>query len=80
MSDLKLTRVQRAILDVLSDGMRHHVSELLSVSPSGSKSLVQKQVCLLRPIMRRHGHDIVCEYYHRRWYYRHVRLLCSSDE
>lgn len=75
----KFTATQRRILEVLGDGQRHHCDELLQrcfydrIEPD--KNLVRSHLKSMRNVLRLVGEDIICEYYYRRFYYRHVRML-----
>lgn len=79
-----LVPMHAKILQLLSDGRRHLRQEILDkcfddelASPANLNchlSNIRKHV--LRPL----GEDIICELNRRRICYRHVRLLCRTDE
>ena len=73
----KFTRVQRAMLDVLSDGRPHTAAELHAClyDNSGPLSNVRIHISGIRKQLRPRGEDVVCEIINRRAHYRHVRLL-----
>lgn len=80
MPDLDLTPAQRAILNVLSDGLCHTADELLAATGAKSLKSVRQQIVYIRPHLRRHGHDIICQYLNRQFQYRHVITLPARDE
>jgi hypothetical protein len=73
------TPTQRAILQTLSDGLRHSKSELRSCLPDdlADDTNLRWHVCMIRKMLRPRGEDIICEFYERTTHYRHVRLLSS---
>lgn len=80
--DKPYTATEKKLLAILSDGMPHRRDELLSVLPDelGSFGNVRKHLTQIRKRLRPRGEDVLCEYYKRSYYYRHVRLLKSSNE
>jgi hypothetical protein len=75
------TPVERKMLRVFSDGLRHTKGELFGClnDDLARASAVWFHVSNLRRKLRPAGQDIVCELYKRRFYYRQVRLL-SFDQ
>jgi hypothetical protein len=71
------TEVQRRMLKVLSDGLRHRPKELHSclVDELGPISNVQPHLSHIRKKLRPKGQDIICEVLSRKYYYRWVILL-----
>ena len=83
---MEFTKTQLRIVEVLSDGKRHHSLELQMYlrkhEPEGiakHKSVIV-HITGIRKKLRPVGEDIVCEYFQRKKYYRHVRLLAGSGE
>jgi hypothetical protein len=75
------TPAQLRILEVLSDGLPHRHDELMPclLDELGSRKNLGVMICKMRKHLRPRGHDIICEFSHRRTFYRHVRLLVSSE-
>ena len=85
--ELKFTKTQQRILDVLADGQPHLRKELWACCPSVSgiedeKSLnefarlqTNRHLISIRYKLRAIGQDVVCEVHQRRMYYRQIRLL-----
>jgi DNA-binding CsgD family transcriptional regulator len=73
------TPTEQRIVDLLSDGMPHKREELHACLSDdlASRTAVQMHVSNIRKRIRVRGEEIICEYYHRNLYYRHVRLLNS---
>ena len=80
--DKPFTPTEQRLLTILSDGMPHKRSELLAVLPDelGGFGNVRKHLTQIRKRLRPRGEDVICEFYQRSYYYRHVRLLKSSNE
>jgi len=79
----KHTPTQQRILDVLSDGCPHPMTELLVCLPdpvANTRKNVAWHLVELRKKLRPVGQDILCQFLNRRLYYRHVRLLASPIE
>ena len=76
------TPTQSRILRVLSDGRRHSRKEIHGclVDELGELSNIQAHLSNIRKKLRPIGEDIICEFYQRTIYYRHVRLLASSND
>lgn len=77
---MRFTPTQQRILDILSDGMPHHRSELhrcLNDDMSSTKVL-RGHIYLLREKLLKRGENILCEYFKGSFMYRHVRLI-SKD-
>lgn len=77
----EFSEIQRKILTILSDGMSHKREELwgcLKYAEDRQATLVV-HISNIRRILRKKGHDIICELVHRQICYRHVRLLESVD-
>lgn len=75
----KFTATQRKILAVLADGERHHCDELLNKCSVPNKQGVRVQLTQMRKILRIIGEEVICEYWERRLYYRHIRLLPRAN-
>jgi hypothetical protein len=73
------TKVEKRILDVLSDGLPHRKEELHPCLSDelGPVTNAQRHISSIRKKIRPKGEDIVCELVARRINYRHVRLLRS---
>lgn len=69
--------VKERILDLLSDGLPHSKSELLSCFNEGAKqSAIYVQINQLRRILRPLGQDIVCVVLNgTKRHYRQIRIL-----
>lgn len=76
----KFTRTQLKLLELLEDGMPHHRNELQSKLPDelAGRNALANMLCEMRKFLRPQGHDIICEWYRKSYYYRHVRLLARS--
>ena len=76
------TPSERAILDVLADGLSHHRSQLIECLPeeTGTLAKVHFHLSLIRRRLRPIGQDIICELVGQRHCYRHIRLLASSHD
>lgn len=71
------TVTEQKLLDVLSDGMPHALSALVSVVDEYTeKGTVQVHIFNLRRKLAPHGRDIVC----REGKYRMMRVLASADD
>ncbi len=78
---MELTAIEKRIVAVLADGMRHNRDELrLAMSEDANLNALAANIFRIRPKLRAKGEDIICEYYHKRFYYRHVRLIASNNE
>lgn len=79
------SETQLSLLKALSDGMRHHRSELVKELPGESIDEKRKyralswQLCKMRKILRILGQEIICELHDRKIHYRHIRLLKGAD-
>lgn len=80
MSNGSPTPMMDAVAAVLADGQRHLRDELLEVMKPSGIHAVRMMVGKIRKVLRPKGQDIVCEYNNGRFYYRHVRLMPSSDD
>ncbi len=71
------TPTQRAMLDVLADGLPHTFDELHACLPDelGAKENIFRHLSAIRKLIRLRREDIICEYANRRKYYRHIVLL-----
>lgn len=81
MSNLNgFTPTQRAILQVLSDGLPHRREELHACLPDelGPQRNIRAHITAIRKILRPRGEDVVCEYGRFGFGYRHVRLLANA--
>lgn len=76
------TATQRKMLAVLADGLPHSRHELKAClyDDQGHYSNVRVHLSSIRQKIRPRGQDIICEYYKRTLYYRHVRLLASATD
>lgn len=74
---MSLTRVQRAMLKVLSDGERHAYAELQAClyDEAGPVTNIWFHISNLRRIIEPKGQAILCEFYRRRRYYRQVKII-----
>lgn len=74
------TPTQERILAVLADGLMHSKEEMCraidSERPEDVDSLAF-HLSILRKKLRPLGTDVICQFYERRIWYRHVRLLHS---
>jgi len=79
MTRVGFTHTQSAILDILSDGLRHRKEELATCLPDELSAIDNLKFHLsnIRKVIRPRGEDIICEWYQRIRYYRHVRLLSN---
>ena len=75
------TKTQRNILAILSDGFRHSPQELHKAlwDEMSAVQAVRPHIFHIRQKLRPMGQDIVCEYYGRKYWYRHVRLITSGE-
>lgn len=81
----EFTRTEQRIVNALSDGMRHTARSLQPLLPDTGKlcerdgkarhRTLHVHITNIRKKLRPSGQDILCEYYNRRTYYRHVRLI-----
>ena len=77
----KFTDTEKKIVDVLSDGLRHHSIELQQLLPDqraegiSKHGTVRVHIVNIRKVIRPRGEDILCEFYNQRKWYRWVRLL-----
>ena len=75
----ELPRMQRALMDILKDGLPHARNELWEVlKPSGFRT-VAFHMCMLRKKLPA-GQDIVCVYRNKMYHYQWVRLLYSAND
>jgi hypothetical protein len=77
-----VTKTMQKIMDLLSDGMPHGYPELFACfeDTEVTKKNVYDQMYFIRKVLRPKGHDIITEFYRRRIYYRHVRLLKNPNK
>ena len=74
----KYTPQELKLLEALGDGRRHckfELKDLLSDGHLNGRTALPKAICVLRKKLNPIGEDIICEFYRRAIYYRHVRLL-----
>lgn len=78
---MKVTPTQKAILQVLSDGLPHSKAELHACLPDelGKLSNITWHLAEIRKVLRPRGQDVLCEYRDRARLYRWVRLLGRDD-
>ncbi len=78
-SNGRFTKVETRILNVLSDGLAHHKTELHGClnDELGPVSNIQMHISNMRKKLLPKGENIICELSNRRIFYRHVRLLRS---
>jgi len=78
-----LTKTQKKILELLSDGDRHHKNDMIrDLGKQDSEDpgkLLRVHITNLRKILNPIGQDIVCQRYNRSLYYRWVRLIGSNS-
>ena len=88
MSDseiMEFTPIQMKILEILSDGQRHSRHELITTVWEGkeddepSRRVLGVHLVGIRKLLRQNGQTVLCEFYQRSIYYRHVRLLCGPE-
>lgn len=83
---MEFTKTQQRIIQTLSDGKRHHTLELQDLLPDQKGEGIARHRSVIvhltgiRKKIRPIGQDIICEYFERKKYYRHVRLLAGSGE
>lgn len=79
MNRVGFTPTQSAILDILSDGLRHGKDELCACLSDelSAKDNLKFHISNIRKVIRPRGEDILCEFYRRARHYRHVRLLSN---
>ena len=75
------TPTQRAMLDVLADGLPHTREELHACLPDelGVIGNIRPHITAIRKVLRPRGQDIICETAYRRTRYRHVRMLNMTE-
>lgn len=72
--------VQDVMLQMLSDGYRHHSTELHSAcSPTSNITTVNFHICKLREYVKTKGLNILCVFYNRNFYYQLVRTLHNDE-
>lgn len=78
---VRWTPIQQRMLEVLADGMPHRAEELhLCLNDTdGEIDNVRAHLTHMRKKLRPRGQDIICEWYNRGFYYRHVRLISKSE-
>ncbi len=81
MTNGNFTPTQSAMLQVLSDGRPHPKSDLHAClpDPEGTKDNIKVHICRMRKRLRPAGKDILCVWDRRRWFYRLVRLINTSE-
>jgi hypothetical protein len=79
-AELRITKTQVKMLEVLSDGQPHLLDEIKQCLPDELSSIraVEPHLAQIRKYLRAKGEDILCVFVTRRRMYRHVRLLHSS--
>ena len=79
MSNNGYTPTERRMLELLRDGLPHSREDLHSCLDDDLSQLtaIQYHLSRIRGKLSLIGEDIICEYYKRSFYYRHVRLLTS---
>jgi hypothetical protein len=72
-----LSPIQRKMLGVFSDGMRHSKDELYRClnDDLAKDTAVNCHISKMRKVLRVMGEEIVCEVFERQFWYRHVLLL-----
>lgn len=77
----KFTETEERVLRVLDDGLPHHPQELVeAIDTQADKNTLSVHLVSIRKKLRPVGHDVLTEYIHHKAFYRHVMLICSSDE
>lgn len=78
----QFTPTQRKILQVLSDGLPHPVSELQEClwDDQGIAHNVQAHLTAIRRVLRPRGEDIICQHINHSHRFRHIRLLRSPGD
>ncbi len=78
---MQFTPTEERILKVLADGDRHWYDKLLPCleDPMSNRNNLQQHIYNLRQKLRKIKHDIICEVYDRRCYYRHITILQPSQ-
>lgn len=72
------TETEVRILKVLSDGHMHEKAHLQKcVNDELSTHAVNSHLRNIRRKLRPIGEDIICQFYDKKLFYRHVRLLTS---
>jgi len=73
----EFTKIETRILDLLSNGLRHHKSEVLDCLEDELASLpaMRAHLVRLRKKLAPKGQDITCEFRNNTVWYRHIRLL-----
>lgn len=80
MTSNGFTKTEQAMLDVLADGLPHTFDELHACLPDelSMKKSIGKHITAMRKVLRREGHEIICEFAKRRKFYRHIILLPTA--
>lgn len=73
----EFTPIQRAMLQVLSDGMPHTREELHACCGPSSRGTIQVHICELRKRLRQRSENILCVLSSKGIRYQHVRMLVS---
>ena len=80
---MKFTPIQERILQVLSDGRAHTKAELFACLDDEladrNGTAVNRQLGKMREQLRPNGEDIICEFYLKKYLYRHVRLIGRGE-
>ncbi|MDB4786196.1 hypothetical protein OAG36_00530 [bacterium] len=80
---MKFTPTQERILKVLSDGRIHTKDELFNCLDDEladrNGSAVKRHLSIMRKQLRPNGQDIICEFFQRKRFYRHVRLIGRGE-
>jgi hypothetical protein len=71
------TPIQRAMLQVLSDGRPHPREELHDCCRPSSMGAANAHICFLRKRLAQRSESILCVLKGRSIFYQHVRLLVS---
>ncbi len=81
---MQFTPTEERILKVLADGDRHTYEEMLKECMEdelATRSNLRQHVYNLRAKLRLIQHEILCEVYYKRKYYRHVlRIAPAKNE
>ena len=74
------TPTEQKMLAILADGLPHTQEELHAClyDDLGRLGNIHMHISNIRKILRPCGESIICEFFRRKRWYRHVRLLASA--
>ena len=76
------TATQVRMLEILKDGRRHSYEELHGClgDELAPVTAIFNHLSRMRPHLQAKGQDVICEFFERKRWYRHIVLLPSAND